>query len=63
MWFEKLTGFREEFPGQVRENLSVVDGMLKSHVNGKEYQCGILEIPSLWELRQRVLNRKIPIGK
>jgi len=63
MWFEKLTGFYEESPDQVRKNLTVEDGVLKSLVNGREYQCGLLEIPSLGELRDRVLNSKIPIGK
>ena len=63
MWFEKLTGFCEESPDQVRENLTVKDGVLKSLVNGKEYKCGLLETPSLGELRYRVLNSNIPAGK
>jgi len=54
MWFESLTGFSEESPAQVRENISVNGGVLKSHVNGKEYICGVLETPSLSELRSRV---------
>jgi hypothetical protein len=60
MWFEKLTGFYEESPAQVRENLTVEDGVLKSLVNGEEYKCGLLETPSLGELRNRVFNSKIP---
>ncbi len=63
MWFEKLTGFCEESPDQVREKLTVEDGVLKSLVNGKEYKCGFLEIPSLGELRDRVLNSNIPMEK
>lgn len=63
MWFENLTGFREESPEQVRKNLSVNKGVLKSLVNGKKYQCGVLETPSLGELRHRVLKNKIPVGK
>ena len=54
MWFETLTGFREESPVQVRENLSVDGEILKSHINGKEYVCGLLETPTLAELRDRV---------
>ena len=54
MWFEKLTGFEEESPDQVRENISVKGNMLTSLVNGRHFICGALEIPSLSELRQRV---------
>ena len=53
-WFEKLTGFAEESPEQVRENLSVDGYVLKSRKNGKTLVCGELETPSLAELRQRV---------
>lgn len=35
MWFETLTGFPEESPQQVRENITVDGKALKSHVNGK----------------------------
>lgn len=53
-WFEKLTGFAEESPEQVRANISVDGHILQSHVNGKTLVCGELETPSLAELRQRV---------
>ncbi len=53
-WFEKLTGFAEESPEQVRENLSVDGQVLKSHENGKTLVCGELETPSLADLRHRV---------
>ncbi len=53
-WFEKLTGFREASPSQVRENITVDGDALTSHVNGRTFTCGRLEIPSLGELRQRV---------
>ena len=53
-WFEKLTGFAEESPEQVRAKLSVDGQVLKSHVNGKTLMYGELETPSLAELRQRV---------
>ena len=35
MWFETLTGFPEESPQQVRENITVDGQELTSHVNGK----------------------------
>lgn len=53
-WFENLTGFVETSPAQVRENLAVDGEKLTSRVNGKTYQCGRLETPSLMELRGRV---------
>lgn len=55
MWFEQLTGFTEESPEQVRSNLILDGAILKSRINGKEYNCGILETPSLAELRERVI--------
>lgn len=53
-WFQKLTGFAEESPEQVRANLSVDGQVLESRVNGKTLICGELETPSLAELRHRV---------
>ena len=52
-WFEKLTGFTEENPEQVRDNIEIIGNRLISKVNGKEYVCGKLETPSLKELRNR----------
>ena len=52
-WFEKLTGFAEESPQQVRNNLVVEDDM-RSLVNNKTFTAGKLETPSLAELRQRI---------
>ena len=63
MWFEELTGFREESPKQVRENMSVDGNILESHINGKKYVCGLLETPSLAELRDRVNHSNIHSGK
>lgn len=63
MWFEELTGFREESPEQVRRHLSVDGTRLKSHGNDKEYVCGRLEIASLAELRNRVRAEIQPVGK
>ncbi len=54
MWFEKLTGFRESTPDQVRSQI-VVDGeKMTSQANGREMHCGRLEIPSLDELRSQL---------
>jgi len=53
-WFETLTGFSEESPQQVRENMTVDGNVLKSHVNGKVWVCGQLETPTLAQLRERV---------
>jgi hypothetical protein len=54
MWFERLTGFRERSPQQVRGHMRLDGEMLTSVVNGKSYRCGRLETPSLAELRERV---------
>jgi len=62
MWFESLIGFHEESPTQVHRNISVEGNVLKSHVNGKKYICGYLEISSLAELRDRV-NKLSDSGK
>jgi hypothetical protein len=51
-WFEVLTGFREQSPKQVRENLYVDGDTLRSRVNGKSWRCGQLEMPTLAQLRQ-----------
>ncbi len=59
MWFEKLMGFQEESPEQVRKNISVNGEILKSHINRREFVCGTLETPSLAELRNRIHASKI----
>ncbi len=63
MWFEQLTGLCEESAEQVRRNLSVEDNYLHSHINGKQYICGSLELPSLADLRELVETSAIPSGK
>lgn len=63
MWFEKLTGFLEESPQQVRANISVDGNVMKSHVNGKSYVHGELQIPSLAELRESVRSGGVQSGR
>jgi hypothetical protein len=55
MWFEDLTGFKEESPRQVRANLSIDGDSISSRVNGKSFICGHLETPSLAQLRSKAL--------
>ncbi len=59
MWFEKLVGFKEESPEQVRNNLFICENKLISKINGKEYQYGQLEIPTLNELKMNAPHREI----
>ncbi|MBO6514973.1 MAG: hypothetical protein JJ975_00295 [Bacteroidia bacterium] len=53
MWFKELVGFEETSPEKVREHLSYQDGWVKSEANGREMYVGILEVPTLDELKQR----------
>lgn len=63
MWFETLTGFREESAEQVRSNI-VLDGeTMTSTVTGRKMNCGRLETPSLAVLRSRVQREDPPKGK
>ncbi len=51
MWFEKLVGFKENNPEQVRENIEIIDNKLISKINKREFIFGKLETPSLEYLR------------
>jgi hypothetical protein len=62
-WFETLTGFPEESPQQVRENITVEGKTLKSYVNGKVTVCGQLETPTLAQLRERIHSSGHEVGK
>ena len=53
LWFEKLMGFKESTPEQVRKNIVLEGKLMKSLINNKSYQYGSLEIPTLSELRKR----------
>jgi hypothetical protein len=63
MWFETLTGFKEQNSHQVRDNLTVSNGVLKSRVNKAEYVCGRLEVPTLKQLRQRGAENELKRGR
>jgi hypothetical protein len=52
MWFEKLTGFNESSPENVREKLYLKDKLLISKVNGREIAFGELQILTLGHLRK-----------
>lgn len=52
-WFEDLTGFRETDYASTRAQLRVEGCRLHSLVNGRSWQIGRLETPSLAELRER----------
>lgn len=52
-WFERLMGFREQSPEQVRSLLELSGEELVSLHNGKRYRCGTLEVVSLDELAGR----------
>lgn len=58
MWFEKLLGFREENPKQVRKNIEIIDNKIISKVNSNEFVFGKLEVPTLEGLRNQEPLRK-----
>ena len=62
-WFERLTGFRETSPHQVRENFLAEGDRLISRINGESFTYGQLETPSLEELRDRVQSSIFNKGK
>ena len=53
MWFEKLVGFKENNPDQVRKNIEIVSNRLISKINNREFIFGKLEMPSLEKLRNQ----------
>ncbi len=57
-WFENLTGCVEESPESVQKHLFIDGQRLHSRLNGKSWQCGELETPTLAQLRQRVSHIK-----
>jgi hypothetical protein len=60
MWFEALTGFREDEVDDVGA-MFVVDGEhLTSSANGRTMRVGRFETPTLGELRPRVADAELP---
>ena len=57
MWFEQLTGFKEESPDKVRSKIKIQGNEFVSLVNFQRFSFGKLEIPTLLELKER--NRRI----
>ena len=55
-WFESITGFVEDGYDTTLSRLSIVDGRLISSRSDRTCAVGQLEIPSLAELRQRVIG-------
>lgn len=51
MWFEQLTGFTEQGAAQVRQMLTLENGVLTSRANGKAFQIGHLVTPILAHLK------------
>jgi hypothetical protein len=52
-WFEELFGFEERSPEFVREHLRIERTQLRSLANGRVFECGLLEIPTLALLREQ----------
>ncbi|MFN2262253.1 MAG: hypothetical protein ABR595_09345 [Psychroflexus sp.] len=57
MWFEQLTGFKEESPENVRNNIKISGNEFVSLVNSQTFSFGRLEIPTLADLKKQ--NEKI----
>ena len=56
MWFEQLTGFKEESPEYVRSNLRIEGNDFVSLGNSRRFSFGKLEILTLEELKSRCGN-------
>ena len=52
MWFNDLFGFNEISPENVRKNINIDGSKITSKVNGKSYEFGTLQIPTLKELKE-----------
>lgn len=63
MWFEKLFGFKEDSWNNVREKLFVDGSKLVSKVDGRSFEYGSLEVPTLAELKVKCSNLNIVKGK
>ena len=63
MWFKELVGFDEKYPENVRNNISIDGTKLISKINGRSFQFGSLEIPTLGELKKQASSIKKFEGK
>jgi len=63
MWFKNLTGFKEESHKQVQSNITIKEGVMTSLINGKSFNCGRLEIPTLAELQEQSKTLNTSDGK
>ncbi|AWG22969.1 hypothetical protein FFWV33_16260 [Flavobacterium faecale] len=63
MWFEQLTGFKEESAENVRNNIKISGSEFISLVNSKKFCFGKLEIPTLSELKKQNEDIKGYIGR
>lgn len=59
MWFEKLTGFKEESPENVRKKLKIEGESFISTANNRRFTFGKLEILTLENLRQNCPSREV----
>lgn len=53
-WFRQLTGFDEVDWDDTRSKLQLQGDIVASRVNGRSWRIGVLETPTLAELRERV---------
>ena len=58
-WFDELTGFKETGYDTTRAQLRVEGDRLRSLANGRSWRIGMLETPSLAELRERAKRAQV----
>lgn len=58
MWFEKLTGFKETSPENVRANLKIEGDAFISKANNRKFTFGKLDIVTLKELRKSTTQKE-----
>ena len=59
-WFKRLTGFQEGGYAETQRRLRVSGQRLTSLVNGRHYDIGRLQLPSLAELRLQGADVRVP---
>jgi hypothetical protein len=62
-WFERLTGFPEQGYEATRKQFQLQGRQLRSQVNGRLWDTGLLELASVQALRQRALSSSTPRGR